>query len=95
MQSQRFSTHFAFSLFTVAVMLALVLPNLVQHGMFMDGTQYAIVAKNLAEGKGSFWFPYLSSSWEKQGQNFFLEHPPLIYFLQSFFFKICNGSFLS
>ncbi|MBK7818481.1 MAG: glycosyltransferase family 39 protein [Sphingobacteriaceae bacterium] len=95
MQSHKFSTHLAFSLFTLAVMLALVLPNLVQHGMFMDGTQYAIVAKNLAEGKGSFWFPYLSSSWEKQGQNYFLEHPPLIYFLQSFFFKICNGSYLS
>ncbi|MBP9069197.1 MAG: glycosyltransferase family 39 protein [Bacteroidia bacterium] len=95
MQSHKFSTHLAFSLFTLAVMLALVLPNLVQHGMFMDGTQYAIVAKNLWEGKGSFWFPYLSSSWEKQGQNYFLEHPPLIYFLESFFFKICNGSYLS
>lgn len=95
MQNFKFSSHLAFSLFTLAVMLALVLPNLVQHGMFMDGTQYAIVAKNLADGKGSFWFPYLSSSWEKQGQNYFLEHPPLIYFLQAFFFKTFNGSYLS
>jgi len=95
MQNYKFSSHLAFSLFTLAVMLALVLPNLVQHGMFMDGTQYAIVAKNLADGTGSFWFPYLSSSWEKQGKNYFLEHPPLIYFLQSFFFKIFKGSYLS
>lgn len=84
-----------FALFTLAVLLALVLPDLLQHGMFMDGTQYAIISKNYAEGKGSFWFPYLSSSWNNRGQNYFLEHPPLVYFLQSFFFKVFNGSFLS
>lgn len=84
-----------FALFTLAVLLALVLPDLLQHGMFMDGTQYAIISKNYADGKGSFWFPYLSSSWNTRGENYFLEHPPLVYFLQSFFFKLFNGSFLS
>ncbi len=84
-----------FILLTVAVALILVGVTLVQHGMFMDGTQYAVVAKNLAEGKGSFWFPYLSSGWERHGQTAFLEHPPLVYWLQSFFFELFNGSIYS
>ncbi len=85
----------SFYLFTLFVLLALVLPSLLQHGMFMDGTQYAIISKNLEEGKGSFWLPFLCETWNKQGQTFFLEHPPLVYFLQSFFFKLFNGSYLS
>lgn len=84
-----------FILCTIAVCIVLVCVTLVQHGMFMDGTQYAIVAKNLAEGKGSFWFPYLSSSWERHGNTAFLEHPPLVYWLQSFFFKLFHSSIYS
>lgn len=90
-----YSKQAPFALFTVAVLLALVLPDLLQHGMFMDGTQYAIISKNYTEGKSSFWFPFLSSSWNNRGQNYFLEQPPLVYFFQSFFFKAFNGSFLS
>lgn len=92
---QRDTRHLAFMIFTLAAALALVLPSLVQHGMFMDGTQYATVSMNYAQGKGSFWFPFLSSTWEKQGQNPFLEHPPLVYFLQSFFFKLFGNGFLA
>jgi hypothetical protein len=95
MKNRVFSANFSFVLFTVAIALLLILPALLQHGMFMDGTQYAVVSRNFYEGQGTFWFPFLSSSWEKQGQHYFLEHPPLIYALQSLFFKICNGSFLS
>lgn len=85
----------SFYIFTLAVVIALVLPPLLQHGMFMDGIQYAVVSKNLAEGHGSFWFPFLSSSWEKQGHNYFLEHPPLVYGMQSLFFKLFHGGFYS
>jgi 4-amino-4-deoxy-L-arabinose transferase-like glycosyltransferase len=95
MEPRKFSVHQVFVLFTLAVVLIVVLPDLLRHGMFMDGTQYAIISKNYAEGKGTFWFPFLSSSWDKQGQNAFLEHPPLVYFLQSVFFKIGGESFLS
>lgn len=95
MSLQTSSKHIPFYFFTLAVVLALVLPSLLQHGMFMDGIQYAVVSKNLSEGIGTFWFPFLSSSWEKQGQNYFLEHPPLVYGLQSLFFKLFNGSFYS
>jgi 4-amino-4-deoxy-L-arabinose transferase-like glycosyltransferase len=94
MKVRKFNVHQVFALFTLSVALAIVLPDLLRHGMFMDGTQYAIIARNYAEGSGTFWFPFLSSSSEKHGQTAFLEHPPLIYFLQSSFFKIGGQSFL-
>jgi len=77
---------------TYSIILALVLPGLVQHGMFMDGTQYACVARDLAQGKGSFWFPHLSDSWTKNGSPYFIEHMPLVYFLQSKFFVLFGES---
>lgn len=84
-----------FALFSLSVVFLLVMPSLVQHGMFMDGVQYACVAKNLAAGKGSFWFPYLSASWIKSGSPWFLEHPPLSYYLQSKFFLLFGNSVYS
>ncbi len=83
-----FNKQRVFVLFTLTVVLALLLPALLQHGMFMDGMQYAIVAKNLALNKATFWMPYLSSSWSKMYSNYFLEHPPLVYYLQSKFFLV-------
>jgi hypothetical protein len=94
MKRPKFTLNQVFILLTLAVILALVLPDLLRHGMFMDGTMYAIISKNYAIGKGTFWYPFLSYSSETHGQNAFLEHPPLIYFLQSFFFKIGGDSFL-
>jgi 4-amino-4-deoxy-L-arabinose transferase-like glycosyltransferase len=81
--------------FASIVVIALILPDLVRHGMFMDGVQYACVSKNLADGKSSFWLPFLNSAWDRHHVHYFLEHPPLVYFLQSKFFIVCNNSFLS
>jgi 4-amino-4-deoxy-L-arabinose transferase-like glycosyltransferase len=81
-----------FKLFALSVVLMLVLPDLVQHGMFMDGVQYAIVSKNMAFEKGSFWLPYLSGSWNKEYNTSFIEHLPLTYFLQSGFFLLFGNS---
>lgn len=59
------------------------LPNLLTKGMFMDGVINAVVAENLANGKGSFYhlkdynFP----------NNDYTGHPPLAFQLQAFFFK--------
>jgi 4-amino-4-deoxy-L-arabinose transferase-like glycosyltransferase len=89
------SKHKIFHLFTLSVVLIMVLPDLLRHGMFMDGTQYAIVSKNLANGISTFWLPFLSNAWEKQGVNYFLEHPPLVYYLQSKFFVLFNNGFFS
>jgi 4-amino-4-deoxy-L-arabinose transferase-like glycosyltransferase len=76
-----------FILITLAAIVWLVCLPLFQDGMFMDGVQYAAVARNLAKGIGTFWFPVFSENFVA-GLNSFHEHPPLVYFLQSFFFKI-------
>lgn len=89
------SRNAVFALFSLSLVFLLVVPSLVQHGMFMDGVQYACIAKNLAAGKGSFWFPYLSASWIKSGSPWFLEHPPLSYYLQSHFFLMFGDSVYS
>lgn len=65
----------------------LVALPLFQDGMFMDGVQYAAVARNLAKGIGTFWFPVFSENYVA-GLNTFHEHPPLVYYLQSFSFRI-------
>lgn len=85
--------QFIFIILTICVSLALIMPSIVQQGMFMDGIQYAIVSKNLAIGKGTFWLPFLSDSWNRHGINYFLEHPPLVYFLQSYFFKFFGNGY--
>lgn len=73
---------------TAAVLIALILPTLVQDGMFMDGLLYSCVAKNLADGHGSFWFPHFSKTY----LSFFDQQPPLGFFIQSLFFKVFGSS---
>lgn len=58
----------------------------------MDGQQYACVAKNLADGYGTWWFPYLSDTWWKADSGHFMEHPPLVYWIQAGFFKALGDS---
>ncbi|MBN4051237.1 glycosyltransferase family 39 protein [bacterium AH-315-M05] len=84
--------HLPFWLITLSVFVVLILPILIKDGMFMDGQQYACVSKNLADGLGTFWFPFLSESWWKSESRFFLEHPPLVYGIQSLFFKVLGDS---
>jgi hypothetical protein len=76
------------SIFTLAIIMALVLPVLLQDGMFMDGVQYACVSRNLANGNSTFWFPWLHDAWIKSGSSYFMEHPPLVYGIQSVFFNV-------
>ena len=84
--------HFLFWVFTLAVLVIAILPSLVQDGMFIDGIQYAVVSKNLANGLGTFWFPHISQNWNTMGSNVFLENPPLVYGIQSLFFRIFGDS---
>ncbi len=82
-----------FFLFTISVILGLTLPVLIQDGMFMDGMLYTCVSKNLANGVGSFWFPVFSK-YGFGGLTTFHEHPPLVFAIQSVFFKILgNGMY--
>lgn len=46
--------------------------------MFVDGVTYAAIARNLAQGNGSFWSPFYTATLYPQ----FFEHPPLGFALQ-------------
>src|SRR5690606_23111432 len=86
------SARQSIGIIALTVSLSPILPFLVQHGMFMDGTQYAIVSRNLAAGEGTFWFPSLSPSWYRAGNTAFMEQPPLFYFLESLVFRITGDT---
>ncbi len=67
------------------IIAALFLPRIVTEGLFMDGLAYAIVARNLAEGYGSWWKPWCSAWFERDA---FYEHPPFQFWAQSPFFRL-------
>jgi hypothetical protein len=91
-----FSTKYSpFYIITFSFIIILIAPFLLQDGMFMDGEQYACVAKNLANGKGSFWLPIVNDTWIMQDSPYFLEHPPLFYFLESLVFRVFGNSMFS
>jgi len=70
--------------FVVAIFLAMQLPNVLVLGKNADGVEYAAVARNLAEGHGTLFRPYLSDhQWPVH-----YEQPPLFYGIQSLFFRI-------
>ncbi|MBM3223797.1 MAG: hypothetical protein FJZ47_08365, partial [Candidatus Tectomicrobia bacterium] len=69
----------ALALLTLALYGLLVLPRLLSYGMFVDGVTYASLARNLAEGYGSFWQPRYTET----VYPMFYEHPPLGFWLQS------------
>ena len=43
------------------LVLAMFLPRHVKKGMFGDGLLYASMARNMAEGRGSIWKPFLGN----------------------------------
>ncbi len=73
---------------TIALVFILVVSQLFQDGMFMDGELYVCVSKNLANGSGSFWNPYFG---ETSGLAFH-EQPPLYFGLMALFFKLLGNS---
>lgn len=83
-----FSENRSFWLAIISIFIILIVPVLIKDGMFMDGQQYSCVSMNLANGLGSFWFPFLNQTWHRCNSIFFMEHPPLVYWLQSLFFNV-------
>ena len=73
-------------LLAIALLLFFVIigHKLLELGKHGDGTEYAAVARNLAEGRGSLWKPYFSDTFGR----LYWEHPPLIYWFQSLLFRI-------
>ena len=83
--------YFPFQLFTLAFIVAMFFPRVLPEGMFPDGLTYASIARNMAEGRGSFWSPYFSSSFwiPFQGHQYeFYGHPTLCMGLLSLLFRV-------
>jgi 4-amino-4-deoxy-L-arabinose transferase-like glycosyltransferase len=78
-----------FLLLLFFLVLILIIPNLIQQGMFVDGLWYAAIAHNEANGLGSFWAPMFT----KTMFPVFHEHPPLVFGLQAIFFKLFGDGF--
>jgi len=78
-----------FWIVTAAVFLCLLIPTLVQEGMFLDGVTYSAISRNMANGYGSFWNPHYTNTLYSN----FHEHPPLVFIIQSCFFKVFGDAF--
>ncbi|MBL37412.1 MAG: hypothetical protein CMP07_03275 [Xanthomonadales bacterium] len=79
-------------LVVVALLAAfLLLPSMATIGMFMDGTIYAAISRNLAEGVGTMWALHFSAGLFPV----FREHTPLVFWLQSFFFRLLGDGYLT
>jgi 4-amino-4-deoxy-L-arabinose transferase-like glycosyltransferase len=75
-------------LFVLGLFLLLISSEFLIEGMFLDGIIYAAVSRNLSLGIGDYWHLKLSETIFSQ----FYEHPPLVFWIQSFFFKIFGDS---
>jgi len=76
-------------MFFASLIFFLIAPNLLREGMFVDGIWYAAISNNLENGIGEFWLP----SFTQTIYNKFYEHPPLVFWIQSVFFKVLGQSF--
>ena len=50
-----------------------LLPRLASWGTYVDGTLYATIARNMAEGRGASWDPFYTECIHQH----FSDHPPL------------------
>ncbi len=78
-----------FIIITLLFVTVSFLDRLIPKGMFFDGVIYATVAKNMAEGLGSFWLPYYGHG------AYFWEHPPLMFGLQSVVFRVFGNLYFT
>jgi 4-amino-4-deoxy-L-arabinose transferase-like glycosyltransferase len=87
----RLSSKKILILFVFSLYFLLIGYKLMRLGVHGDGVEYASVARNLADGVGTFWKPYL----DDYLHPVFHEHPPFVFWLQSLFFRIFgNGPYL-
>jgi 4-amino-4-deoxy-L-arabinose transferase-like glycosyltransferase len=73
-----------FILLTISIAAALLIPSLIQNGMFLDGVTYGSISRNLAQGIGEFW----NLQYTKTCHTSFYDHPPLVFGIQSIFFYV-------
>ena len=80
----RLSSKKILVLFVLTLYFLLLGYKLMRLGMHADGVEYGSIARNMADGLGTFWKPYHDDF----KHPVFHEHPPLVYWIQSFFFKL-------
>ena len=83
-----YSINSLFWLVVITVFIWLVVFPMFQLGMFTDGMLYASISRNFYLGQGSWWNIYS----HEPTKIFFHEQPPLVFWLQSFFFQIIGDS---
>jgi 4-amino-4-deoxy-L-arabinose transferase-like glycosyltransferase len=70
------------------IFMLIICHSWLSDGMFLDGTMYAILSRNLANGLGNFWQPHLTNTLFPA----FVEHPALAFGLEGILFKIFGDS---
>ncbi|MGD1974125.1 MAG: glycosyltransferase family 39 protein [Desulfobacterales bacterium] len=80
----RLSSQKILILFVLTLYFLLIGHKLLRLGIHGDGVEYASVARNMADGVGTFWKPYLDDTIHPV----FHEHPPLVFWIQSHFFRL-------
>jgi 4-amino-4-deoxy-L-arabinose transferase-like glycosyltransferase len=66
------------------IFMLIICHSWLSDGMFMDGTIYAVLSRNMANGTGTFWQPHLSDTMFPV----FVEHPPLAFGIEGVLFRI-------
>ena len=74
---------------TAALLLARLLPMIAERGMFLDGTIYATLSRNMAIGEGDMWHPHFSFG----GEAGYCEMPTLALWLELFAFRLLGDHF--
>jgi len=80
----RLSSRNVLIVFVLTLYFLLIGNKLMRLGIHGDGLEYGTVARNMADGLGTFWRPYL----EDFIHPVFHEHPPLVFWIQSLFFRL-------
>lgn len=97
-ETQRFRKISSLGWLLTACFIAMTfVPRSLDNYMFVDGLAYASIARNMAEGAGSFWRPYFADSfWLTYNHScgFFCEHPPLMFGMQAALFRLLGDSTL-
>ena len=83
-------------LFASLFILGTFLPRIMEPAMFIDGLIYATISHNMANDIGNFWNPEIINFHVFHYLNgpIFYEHPPLMFYLESLFFRILGDGFI-
>ena len=75
----------ALATFTLAAFLLVLLLRFTSSDCFLDGVVYACLARNLAQGQGTFWRLVYTP-----GMSPFAAHPPFALWLEAFAFRLAG-----